>query len=430
MYEKQGFYSGQPLTAEQLNVMEDGIIAAQRSNANVEIGAGETAIQQAPRADKVTQAGNETCPHFSFTGQANANMAGRIQYGAIGNYSVSMNGRSAALSKHAFAINNSTIAKGEESFAQGYETIAEGNSSSATGSRTWAVGEASHTEGLQTYAGGEGSHAEGSSTRAEANYSHAEGYLSAAKELYAHAEGSSCEASGMSSHAEGNATFAESDASHTEGSNTKVAGFTVVESGTNGSTGGGSGGSVDVPNYDEYESLDDYKKRGAACGHSEGNNTSVIGYGGHAEGVGSNAYGHASHAEGWCTQAGDFIDEVNQEDGKTYRIANREVGLAAHAEGYNTKAIGNYSHASGFETTADQSAQTVVGQYNKESHVGSVFVVGGGESAAARKNALEVLRDGEIIIRWNDNYYSLNLMLNLISNAHGGPNFFNEAIRK
>lgn len=338
--------------------------------ANLEKGAGTGSTQQIPRGDKVTIAEGEEVGHFSFTGHPEAGMSGRIQYGAVGNYSTVLNGRGAALNKHATAIGNSTIAKGEESFAQGYETVAEGGSSFAGGSRCYAKGEGSHTEGIDNLAG--------------------------------------------------------TDAAHTEGANTKVISYSIIET---GNAGGDSSTTTpdDVPSYGDYDTIEEFGLKAAACGHSEGNNTTVMGYGAHAECVGANAYGHASHAEGWCTQAGEFVEEVG-EDGKTYRIANRENGFAAHAEGYNTKALGNYSHASGFNTVASMPSQTVVGQYNKlDNREGSVFVVGGGEVEAVRKNALEIIRDGEIIILWEGAYYSLNLMLNLVANAHGGTKFFDEA---
>ena len=115
-------------------------------------------------------------------------------------------------------------------------------------------------------------------------------------------------------------------------------------------------------------------------------------------------------------------------ENQIYSIPNPEKGMAAHADGYNTKAIANYSQASGFETIADKDAQTVVGKYNnKESRNGSLFVVGAGEDDGARKNALEVISDGEIVIYWEGAYYSLNLMFNLIANAHGGASFFDLA---
>jgi hypothetical protein len=413
MYEKQNFYAGNPLTAVQLNAMEDGILEAQ---CNIEPGKGDVSTQQMPRPDKVTQAEGEVVPHFSFTGIDGNELGTRIQYGAVGNYSASMNGRSAALNKHAFAINNSTVAKGEESFAQGYETIAEGNSSSAMGSKTWAKGVAAHTEGLETITEADGAHAEGGETKAKAQYSHAEGYKTIANARYSHSEGSTTQTGGFSAHAEGNETIADTNASHSEGSGTKVISYQLV-----GESGGSSsdGTTEEIPDYNDYDSIEDIKVRYAACAHAEGNNSVAMGYSAHAEGVGTKAYGRASHTEGWGTQTGELTTRA--EGDQVYKLSNSEKGLAAHADGYNTKAIANYSHASGLETIADQPAQTVVGKYNKEiSSPGSVFVVGGGlggEFTLGRRNAFEVIHDGTIYILWEGNYYSLNNMLNLIANA-------------
>ena len=445
-YQKQGFYSGGDLYASQLEAMEDGIINAEKlamegaaGAANMEKGSKALSTQQVPRTgadygDKVTQKDGEDCPHFDFTGYERAKeITGkaddekiRIPFGAIGKYCASMNGRSSAQSNHAFAANNSTIAKGEESFAAGYETIAEGNGSAAFGSRTWAKGKESHTEGILTLTEGQASHAEGSLTKAKGNYSHAEGYMTEAEGLYSHTEGSATKTWGFSAHAEGNEAIADANASHAEGSGTKAISYQIIDT-SSGEGGAGGGSSPDVPpSEDGYESVEDYRARAAACAHAEGNNSIAMGYGAHAEGVGTNAYGRASHTEGWGTQAGVY-GEVELE-GQTYRVADPNLGTAAHAEGCNTKAYGTYSHASGFETVADRVAQTVVGKFNNEtSREGSLFVVGAGASDSERKNALEVISDGEIVIYWEGNYYSLNLMLNLISNAHGGPSFFDAA---
>lgn len=445
-YQKQGFYSGGDLYASQLEAMEDGIINAEKlamegaaGAANMEKGSKALSTQQVPRAgadygDKVTQKDGEECPHFDFTGYERAKeITGktddekiRIPFGAVGKYCASMNGRSSAQSNHAFAANNSTVAKGEESFAAGYETLAEGNGSAAFGSRTWAKGKESHTEGILTLTEGQASHAEGSLTKAKGNYSHAEGYMTEAEGLYNHTEGSATKTWGFSAHAEGNETIADTDASHAEGSGTKVVSYQIIDP-SSGEGGADEGSNPDAPpSNDDYESMEDFRARYAACSHAEGNNSIAMGYSAHAEGVGTNAYGRGSHTEGWGTQTGQYAE--GPKDGQVYRIADPYMGTAAHAEGYNTKAIGNYSHASGFETVADREAQTVVGKFNNEtSRSGSLFVVGAGASASERKNALEVISDGEIVIYWNDAYYSLNLILNLISNAHGGASFFDLA---
>lgn len=401
-------------------------------NIHLQSGRGFNSVQQLPRTDKVTRAAGETVLHFDFTGYERAkeitgsadDVKIRIPFGAIGQYSTSINSRSSAQKKHAFAANNSTIAAGEESFAAGYETIAEGNGSAAFGSRTWAKGKESHTEGILTLAEGQAAHAEGSLTKAIGTHSHAEGYMTEANGDYTHSEGSATKTYGFSSHAEGNEAIADTNASHTEGSGTKVISYQLAgESGESGPTGGIP---EETPDYNDYESTEDFRVRYAACAHAEGNNSVAMGYGAHAEGVGTNAYGRASHTEGWCTQTGELINKVM--DGQTYKVSNLEKGTAAHAEGYNTKAIANYSHASGFETIADKEAQTVVGKYNnRESRNGSLFVVGAGGNDGSRKNALEVISDGEIVIYWEGTYYSLNNMLNLIANKWGGKSFFDLA---
>lgn len=457
-YQKQNFSTGDILYASQLNAMEDGIIEAEKlamegaaGAANMEKGSAALSTQQVPRTgadygDKVTQKEGEASPHFDFTGYERAKeITGkaddektRIPFGAVGKYSASMNGRTSAQKNHAFAVNNSTIAAGEESFAAGYETIAEGNGSAAFGSRTWAKGTESHTEGILTLTEGQASHAEGSLTKAKGNYSHAEGYTTEAEGLYSHTEGSATKTWGFSSHAEGNETLADTNASHAEGSGTKVVSYQIIDT-ASGEGGAGGGGNPDVPpSEDEYESLEDYRARYAACAHAEGNNTIAMGYGAHAEGVGTGAYGRASHTEGWGTQTGEFYEEQAEEfGGKTVRGADPELGIAAHAEGYNTKAIGNYSHAGGFETIANEQAQTVVGQYNDpnfyKANFHSVFQVGCGSSENDRLNALNICEGGEMIIRWNNGYYSLDSILNIMNNMANmiggttGKNYFADA---
>jgi hypothetical protein len=105
-------------------------------------------------------------------------------------------------------------------------------------------------------------------------------------------------------------------------------------------------------------------------------------------------------------------------DGSVQTKYGTASAVGAAAFGTHTQANAEASMACGAHTIADQYAQTVVGKYNRKSQrSGSVFVVGGGDSNEYRRNALEVMQDGEIIIRWEGNYYSLNSMLNLISNA-------------
>ena len=276
MYEYQGFHSGEKLKATQLVAMEDGIINAEKlaiegdaRAANIEKGTGENATQQTPRADKIHDTDGKKCFTISEEIATKAGINTEVEYGSVGNFTATLNGRSSAQAKHATAIGNSTVALGEESFAQGYEAIAKGNSAMAAGSQVYAVGEASVAHGLKTQAKGNYSYAGGARTQANAELSQATG-----------------------------------------------------------------------------------------------------------------------------------VDTV--------------------ADGYA-------SSANGQGTVADQSAQFVVGKYNAPRE-GSVFQVGAGHSPDEKINGLDVLQGGEVIIYWEEAYYSLNLMLNLIANAFGGgPAFFDAA---
>jgi hypothetical protein len=285
-YTKQGFYSGNPLTASQLNAMEDGIIEAQElaqegaaGAANMEKGAGDTATQQVQRASKIVEVegkkyfaiSEEMAAHIPENGlpmhvipnpnKTSADNAFLLEYGALGKYSAVLAADSSAENSHSVAINNSTLARGEESFSQGYETVAEGSSSSAMGSRTWARGTASHTEGLNTQTGNDGAHAEGGETKAIGKYSHAEGEKTTALGDNSHTEGALTQAGSFGAHAEGNETIADTNASHTEGSGTKVVSYTIVDA-TGGDSSDSGSGDNNVPNYDDYTDLEDYRKIG------------------------------------------------------------------------------------------------------------------------------------------------------------------------
>ena len=136
----------------------------------IEDGKELNSIQSTPRVDKVTQEEGETTLHFNSASLAEAGIPSRVEYGATGKYSVSLNGRSAAQNKHATAIGNSTVAKGEESFAQGYGSVAEGGASFAGGSCTWAKGEAAVSLGTRTQALAENTLAAGIDTVAKYSY--------------------------------------------------------------------------------------------------------------------------------------------------------------------------------------------------------------------------------------------------------------------
>ena len=102
------------------------------------------------------------------------------------------------------------------------------------GSCNRATGDFSHAEGggveseygqvvyYPTTASGMGSHAEGSATTASGCYAHSEGGNTTASEFFSHAEGSSTTANGRGSHSEGFCTVASGDYSHAEGEYTEA----------------------------------------------------------------------------------------------------------------------------------------------------------------------------------------------------------------
>ena len=155
-----------------------------------------------------------------------------------------------------------------------------------------------------------------------------------------HAEGSGTKASGNSAHSEGRFTKAEGFASHAEGNYTHAGANAVIFSDT---------------------SKLDYSTKGV---------------GAHAEGQATAASGNSSHAEGWKTTAS---------------------GQYSHAEGNNTTASGMYSHAGGVATIASGEAQMVIGKYNL-ANTNTLFVVGNGTANSNRKNAFEVLTNGDVRI--------------------------------
>ena len=366
MYEKQGFYSGQRLKASQLDAMEDGIINAERlamagaaGAANMEKGTGIEATQQIPRSAKtnIINAQGQLC--FAgdspyITPEENA----EVPFGALAEASVSLGGRTSAQNTHSMAINSKTIAKGEESFATGYATVALGGASFSGGSQTIARAEASTALGFKNDAAAPYTFVHGAQNLAAGTYQAVFGVANAnnVDNLFEIGNGKL--------DASGNVTKRENA-------------FAVTRDGR-----------VKVQNLDgnTYEENDLVPMAVMTQGLD-------------------------------MIEAGRYIQNGSW-DGSIQTKYGFAGAVGAVALGTNTSASAEASMSCGDHTVATQYAQTVVGKYNKTStRSGSVFVVGGGESNESRKNALEVMQDGEIIIRWEGNYYGLNSMLNLIANA-------------
>ena len=224
-----------------------------------------------------------------------------------------------------------------------------------------ASGEGAFAEG-DGVASGAYSHAEGFGTESYEDYSHAEGYNTSADGAQSHAEGAASVASGDSAHAEGNTTVASGASSHSEGSSTAASGLNS---------------------------------------HAEGLRSAASGDNAHAEGLDTRATSNSSHAEGRLTAA----TEQNAHAEGYQTVAS---GVNAHAEGRQSTASAQNSHAEGRGTEATHNeGEHAEGKWNK-SNADTISSVGIGTSANDRKNAVEVMKNGDMYVKGVGGYDGTN----------------------
>lgn len=319
-------------------------------------------------------------------------------------------------------IDNTTIyAKGyvwdenNQSFAEGGYTTASGEHSHAEGDGTNASGYASHVEGQNTRAEGSNSHAEGVNTQATANHAHAEGYYTNASGEHSHAEGAYTYATASGSHAEGNSTTAANINSHAEGQNTTASGES--------SHAEGYRSQATSSNYSSNTlTADSSTENGRIC-HAEGNATIAQGYNSHAEGKKTFAKGGISHAEGNSTTAsGEYSHAEGQSTTASSEGSHAEgagttaSGEFSHAEGNGAAASGEGSHAEGIATQATNGSEHAEGQHNFSHKASDSYgdagntqhSVGIGTSDSNRKNAFEIMQNGDVYINGLGTYDGTN----------------------
>lgn len=139
---------------------------------------------------------------------------------------------------------------------------------------------------------------------------------------------------------------------------------------------------------------DEQVTAGEGAERFNGDSNIATGYYSHAEGNGAIASGEASHAEGSFTTAS---------------------GYRSHAEGGYTTASGQASHAEGIRTTATNDYEHAEGRFNK-SNTGSTDAektrhsVGIGTDINARKNAFEIMANGDIYVYGLGGYNGKNAL--------------------
>ena len=222
---------------------------------------------------------------------------------------------------------------------------ASGDYSTAMGYGTTASGRYSTAMGYGTTASGNYSTAMGDITTAFGNNSTAMGYGTTASNFYSTAMGDGTTASGNTSTAMGSLTTASGGASTAMGENTTASGRAST---------------------------------------AMGNNTTASGRASTAMGDITAAFGNNSTAMGSLTTAS---------------------GENSTAMGYFTTASGNNSTAMGYRTTAPSACETVIGRYNTfYTPLDSVnwnsgdrlLVVGNGLTSSSRRDALVVLKNGNV----------------------------------
>lgn len=136
--------------------------------------------------------------------------------------------------------------------------------------------------------------------------------------------------------------------------------------------------------------------------HAEGCATSAL-FGSHTEGMFTHG-DYASHAEGIYSSAID----TSHAEGLFTNAYNK-----SHAEGFKTLSMGQHSHAQGVCTVTSNEAEHAEGMFNK-SNTGSeekditLSSIGIGSSGEDRKNAVEVMQNGDIYVYGLGNYTGTN----------------------
>ncbi len=137
----------------------------------------------------------------------------------------------------------------------------------------------------------------------------------------------------------------------------------------------------------------------------------------HAEGKETKAYSKGSHAEGYQTIAGDLNDPTTDHNySHSEGHTTQAIGKYSHSEGYGSIANGNASHAEGYSTVTNNRAELSTGHFNKSNKQSdtygnagnTTFSIGIGTSDTVRKNAVEVMQNGDVYVIGVGNYQGDN----------------------
>lgn len=415
---------------------------------NIKDGTGVNSIQE-------NQDG--TGGKFDFSGKNpnafsfDATLNGELDYGALGAFSSSFGGKGQARGKRSFQVGTTTIAYGNYTFASGSDSVAMGpashvegysnttgptaDSSHAEGGENLVTSNRGHVEGYKNTVKGmnghgegenvlvtenaEAGHAEGTNTKSNNTSAHAEGQQTEANGKNSHSENTLTKANGDSSHAEGYGNEVNSYAGHIEGSGNKI--LNTLPSSGGGDTPGLSPTDPDDPSFNINEHLG-YNSHVEGSlnisygynSHTEGTKNTTFGHYAHTEGSGNKNYGTNNHMEGSQNKMSDtaavaitdsHIEGTN--NNVTNSCSNLHMGgvsntggadgayVMGHDNDVSSTARYSATFGKGLKTTDEDTI--VLGTYNKvQQGTGRMLVIGNGTSDTARKNAVEIMRDGRV----------------------------------
>lgn len=308
-----------------------------------------------------------------------------------GENSVKQKGTGAVASGDNSVATGNGVASGNYSHSEGQDGEASGDWSHNEGGYTFAKGDRSHAEGNTTYAEGTNSHAEGINTHAYGQNSHTEGADTAAGDANKIDDTDQATGYGWNSHAEGNGSIARGSTSHAEGYHTRANGFASHTEGSN-NIADASYAHVEGANNEDIH---------ANTSHTEGtqHHMSDKAQYSHVEGLQNTLDALASHAEGARNVILDGAACGHAEGADNSLSGNR-----AHVEGDHNTTSNAYEHAEGHFNKSNKASATYGNAGNTQHSVG----IGTGTGTTPRKNAFEIMQNGDAYLYGVGNYVGTN----------------------
>ena len=309
---------------------------------------------------------------------------------ASGNGSTAMGANTTASGTYSTAINNTTTASGNSSFSSGLATVASGDSSASMGTQTIASGNSSLAMGTQTEASGVSSLAQGAASIASGLTASAFGQSATAAGDYSHAAGFQVSAQGDSSIALGRGTDATALNSVAIGQNTQASAINAVAIGTGNVSSG-------VQSFSYGNSQEASGQQAIAIG---GNLNTASGQLSISIGAANDSGGNLSYIIGTGNNTVSNESTLIGISNTAFLTSQRSIAI-----GEGNALTGSFAYAFGSDLEVTDFRQTVLGSSNLVVGPGDVtqwvatdnlLTIGNGVSTAARSNALEIRKDGEL----------------------------------